>query len=110
MILPREAARLLAALLPAFTQPTAARFATLLAAALLTTGPRAVANLLRTLGPLAGGTGPPTSGCSPVPRGWASAWAAPCPAWCWRGCCRTATPACESTKARHCDPVRYSRA
>src|SRR5437763_2767548 len=55
MILPPEAAPLLAALTPAFTQPTARRFVTLLAAALVTTGRRTVANLLRTLGPLAPG-------------------------------------------------------
>ena len=55
MILPAEAAPVLAALLPEFTRPTAARFATLLAAAILTTGRRTVANLLRTLGTLAGG-------------------------------------------------------
>ena len=55
MILPDEAAPLLAALLPEFTRPTAARFTTLLVAALLTTGRRTVANLLRTLGHLAPG-------------------------------------------------------
>src|SRR5256885_1460689 len=55
MILPPEASPLLAALLPELTRPTAARFATLLAAALLTTGRRTVANLLRTLGCLAPG-------------------------------------------------------
>jgi hypothetical protein len=55
VILPPEAAPLLAALAPAFTRPTARRFATLLAAAILTTGRRTVANLLRALGPLAGG-------------------------------------------------------
>jgi hypothetical protein len=55
MILPPEAAPLLAALTTSFTQPTAERFVTLLAAALLTTGRRTVANLLRTLGPLAPG-------------------------------------------------------
>jgi hypothetical protein len=55
MILPDEAASLLAALLPEFTRPSAARFSTLLVAALLTTGRRTVANLLRTLGPLAQG-------------------------------------------------------
>src|SRR5437764_10548681 len=55
MILPPEAAPLLAALTPAFTEPTARRFVTLLTAALLTTGRRTVANLLRTLGPLADG-------------------------------------------------------
>src|SRR5215470_12467057 len=57
MILPPEALPLLNALTPAFTQPTAGRFATLLAAAVLTTGRRTVANLLRTLGPLARGHG-----------------------------------------------------
>jgi DDE superfamily endonuclease len=55
MILPDEAAPVLAALLPEFTRPTAARFTTLMAAALLTTGRRTVANLLRTLGTLAPG-------------------------------------------------------
>lgn len=55
MILPAEAAPLLAALAPAFTTPTRTRFVTLLAAAVLTTGRRTVANLLRTLGPLAKG-------------------------------------------------------
>ena len=55
MILPPEAGPLLAALAPAFTQPTAARFATLLAAALLTPGRHTVANLLRTLRHLAPG-------------------------------------------------------
>src|SRR5262249_31195977 len=39
----------------AFTSPTFDRFATLMAAALLTTGRRTVANLLRTLGPLVHG-------------------------------------------------------
>jgi hypothetical protein len=52
MILPAEAAPLLLALAPAFTQPT---FTLLLAAALLTSGRRTVANLLRTLGCLAEG-------------------------------------------------------
>jgi DDE superfamily endonuclease len=55
MILPPEATPLLAALAPAFTQPTYHRFATLLIAAVLTTGRRTVANLLRTLGGLARG-------------------------------------------------------
>src|SRR5918998_2082046 len=55
MILPNEAAPVLAALLPEFTRPTAARFTTLLAAALLTTGRRTVADLLRTLRRLAPG-------------------------------------------------------
>jgi len=49
MILPAEAAPLLAALTPIFTQPTAHRFLTLLTAARLTTGRRTIANLLRTL-------------------------------------------------------------
>jgi hypothetical protein len=55
MILPTEAAPLLLALAPAFTSPTLQRFATLIAAALLTTGRRTVANLLRALGGLAPG-------------------------------------------------------
>jgi DDE superfamily endonuclease len=55
MILPAEAAPLLAALAPAFTTPTFARFVALLAAAVLTTGRRTVANPLRTLGPLTQG-------------------------------------------------------
>src|SRR4051794_3380069 len=55
MILPPEATPLLVALAPAFTQPTATRFTTLLVGALLTTGRRTVANLLRTLRHLAPG-------------------------------------------------------
>jgi DDE superfamily endonuclease len=55
MILPPEATPLLLALAPAFTRPTFRRFVTLLGAALLTPGRRTVANLLRTLGPLAAG-------------------------------------------------------
>jgi DDE superfamily endonuclease len=55
MILPAEAAALVAALAPAFTQPTFQRFVTLRVAAVLTTGRRTVANLLRPLGPLARG-------------------------------------------------------
>jgi hypothetical protein len=55
MILPSEAIPLITALAPAFTQPTHRRFVTLLLAAVLTTGRRTVANLLRTLGGLAHG-------------------------------------------------------
>lgn len=55
MILPPDAAPLLAALTPVFSQPTATRFVTLFAAALLTTGRRTVANLLHILGRLASG-------------------------------------------------------
>jgi len=55
MILPPEAMPLLAELAPAFTQPTFHRFTTLLIAAVLTTGRRTVANLLRTLGGMAEG-------------------------------------------------------
>jgi hypothetical protein len=55
VILPTEAASLLAVLTPVFTQPTAARFTTLLAGTLLTTGRRTVANILRTLRHLAPG-------------------------------------------------------
>jgi hypothetical protein len=57
--LPTEAPPVLYALRPAFTQPTWRRFLLLLIAAVLTTGRRTVANLLRTAGPLA--TGHPTS-------------------------------------------------
>src|SRR5581483_11329482 len=53
--LPAEAAPMLLALQPAFTQPTWHRFLLLLAAAVLTRGRRTVANLLRTLGRLACG-------------------------------------------------------
>ena len=55
MILPNEATPLLDALLPAFTHPTFGRAVVLLAAALLTTGRRTVANLLRTARALAQG-------------------------------------------------------
>jgi DDE superfamily endonuclease len=55
VILPPEAAPLAAALTAGFTEPTGRRFAVLLTAAILTTGRRTVANLLRTLGPLAAG-------------------------------------------------------
>lgn len=55
MILPPEAHPLLLALAPAFTAPTFDRFTTLMAAAVLTPGRRTVANLLRTLGPMAVG-------------------------------------------------------
>ena len=55
MILPDEALPLLDVLAPVFTQPTYQRFVLLMAAAVLTTGRRTVANLLRTLGPLATG-------------------------------------------------------
>ena len=55
MILPPEAQPLLAILLPHFTQPTAARFVVPIAAAILTTGRRTVASLLRTVGRLAPG-------------------------------------------------------
>src|SRR5262249_35846138 len=66
MILPPEAAPLLAALLPELTRPTAARFVTLLLAAVLTTGRRTVANLLRTLRHLA--PGHPTAYRRPLAR------------------------------------------
>jgi hypothetical protein len=52
---PQEAAPLLLALAPAFTQPTFHRLVLLLGAALLTPGRHTIANLLRTLGPLAPG-------------------------------------------------------
>lgn len=49
-ILPAEAEALLLALAPVFTGPTFHRFVILMAAALLTTGRRTIANLLRTAG------------------------------------------------------------
>ena len=55
MILPPEAAPLLALFAAEFTAPTAARFHTLFAAALLTTGRRTVSGVLRTLSHLAPG-------------------------------------------------------
>lgn len=59
MILPDEALPLPQALAPASTRPIFARFVTLLGAAILTTGRRTVANLLRAAAPLA--CGHPTS-------------------------------------------------
>lgn len=55
LIQPPEALPLLRELAPAFTQPTYYRFAVPLAAAVLTTGRRTVADLLPTPGPLASG-------------------------------------------------------
>ena len=55
MILPPQAAAVLLPLAPAFTAPTFDRFVLLLLSAILTTGRRTVANLLRTLGGLAPG-------------------------------------------------------
>lgn len=55
MLLPAEAQPLLAAFLPVFTHPTYTRFVVLTAAAILTTGRRTVANVLRTVGDLAPG-------------------------------------------------------
>src|SRR4051794_27023035 len=55
MILPPEAHPLLNALVFSFTSPTYQRFSTLLVGAVLTTGRRTVANLLRTLRALAPG-------------------------------------------------------
>ena len=50
MILPADPGPLPAAFAPAFAQPTYARFLTLLGAAILTTGRRTIANVLRTAG------------------------------------------------------------
>lgn len=55
MLLPAEARPLLMAFLPCFSHPTYTRFVTLIAAVVLTTGRRTVANLLRTVGDLANG-------------------------------------------------------
>src|SRR5688572_8288904 len=55
MILPTHAAAVLLPLAPAFTAPTFERFVLLAVSAILTTGRRTVANLLRTLRGLAPG-------------------------------------------------------
>jgi hypothetical protein len=55
MILPPEARPLLDALAPVFTQPTLHRFVVLFGSAILTTGRRTVANILRTAAPLTRG-------------------------------------------------------
>ena len=55
MIVPDEALPILQALAPTFTRPTFRRFALLMGAALLCTGRRTVANLLRIAAPLAAG-------------------------------------------------------
>ncbi len=55
MILPAEARPLLEALSPIFTTPTFTRFVTLFGSAILCTGRRTVANLLRTAAPLTKG-------------------------------------------------------
>jgi hypothetical protein len=55
MILPQDLAPAMLAFATAFSEPTWVRFQLLMASAVLTTGRRTVANLLRTLGPLAGG-------------------------------------------------------
>ena len=55
MLLPTEAQPLLASFLPHFSLPTYTRFVVLTAAAILTTGRRTVANILRTVGDLAPG-------------------------------------------------------
>lgn len=55
MILPPEALPLLQALAPSFTRPTFTRFALLMGAAILATGRRTVANLLRIAAPMAAG-------------------------------------------------------
>jgi hypothetical protein len=54
-ILPDESLALLDSFTPVFTRPTSRRFLALLGAAILTTGRRTVANLLRTAGSLAPG-------------------------------------------------------
>lgn len=54
-ILPDDSPALLASLTTAFTRPTSRRFLALLGAAIITTGRRTVANLLRTAGSLAPG-------------------------------------------------------
>ncbi len=55
MIRPSDAQAILQALAPAFTKSTSRRFLALRGVAILTTGRRTVANLLRTAAPLADG-------------------------------------------------------
>src|SRR3954454_13540643 len=55
MIVPHETLPILQAIAPAFTAPTFRRFALLMGAALLCTGRRTIANLLRVAAPLADG-------------------------------------------------------
>ncbi len=55
MILPAEARPLLDALAPVFTRPTLHLFVTFFGSAILTTGRRTVANILRTAAPMARG-------------------------------------------------------
>src|SRR5262245_26560747 len=55
MILPAEALPIIQAIAPVFTRPTLRRFVLLMGAALLCTGRRTVANLLRVAAPLARG-------------------------------------------------------
>jgi DDE superfamily endonuclease len=55
MIVPAEALPIIRAIAPAFTRPTLQRFVLLMGAALLCTGRRTVANLLRIAAPLADG-------------------------------------------------------
>src|SRR3954464_9878058 len=55
MIVPTEARPIIRAISPAFTRPTLRRFVLLMAAALLGTGRRTVANLLRVAAPLVDG-------------------------------------------------------
>src|SRR5947209_8874430 len=52
MIVPTEARPIIQAIAPAFTRPTLRRFALLMGAALLCTGRRTIANLLRVAAPL----------------------------------------------------------
>jgi DDE superfamily endonuclease len=55
MIIPNEARPIIRAIAPAFTRPTLRRFVFLMGAALLCTGRRTVANLLRVAAPLVSG-------------------------------------------------------
>ncbi|MBV8270318.1 MAG: hypothetical protein JO252_28665, partial [Planctomycetaceae bacterium] len=55
MIVPDEALPILQAIAPTFTRPTFHRFVLLMGAALICTGRRTVANLLRVAAPLAAG-------------------------------------------------------
>ncbi len=69
MLLPAEARPLIDALSPVFTRPTLHRFVILLGSAILTTGRRTVANLVRTAALLTKGHPTTYQRASPRPNG-----------------------------------------
>lgn len=85
-ILPDDSLALLDSFAPVFTEPTYQRFLVLMGAAILTTGRRTIANLLRTAGSLAQAIRPATVVSSPPPGGRRFSWPVPRPAF-WLLCC-----------------------